>query len=196
VIEDALRKLVPVIAIRELVANALIRQDFRISGTSMMVEIYLRASAITDGHAFGKIEGIVWDEISRWQGCQWVATNPSSMEVLYLLLYMPMIDLPFIPLPLHSAVPAPARASRAALGEDRPASSQGSAKHLCCLFSQRARPFLFYITNIVWCYDYNFIMSYLRTKTSPNTLRCCHRLKRIPLIISGVHPAGIEPATL
>jgi ATP-dependent DNA helicase RecG len=43
VIEDALRKevkLVPEIAIRELVANALIHQDFRISGTSMMVEIY------------------------------------------------------------------------------------------------------------------------------------------------------------
>jgi len=43
VIEDALRKevkLVPEVPIRELVANALIHQDFRISGTSMMVEIY------------------------------------------------------------------------------------------------------------------------------------------------------------
>jgi predicted HTH transcriptional regulator len=43
VIEDALRKevkLVPEIAIRELVANALIHQDFRITGASMMVEIY------------------------------------------------------------------------------------------------------------------------------------------------------------
>jgi predicted HTH transcriptional regulator len=43
VIEDALRrevKLVPEIAIRKLVANALIHQDFSISGTSMMVEIY------------------------------------------------------------------------------------------------------------------------------------------------------------
>ena len=43
VILDALRKevkLVPEIAIRELVANALIHQDFRIKGTSMMVEIY------------------------------------------------------------------------------------------------------------------------------------------------------------
>lgn len=43
VIQDALRKevkLVPEIAIRELVANALIHQDFRIPGASMMVEIY------------------------------------------------------------------------------------------------------------------------------------------------------------
>jgi predicted HTH transcriptional regulator len=43
VIQDALRKevkLVPEIAIRELVANALIHQDFHISGASMMVEIY------------------------------------------------------------------------------------------------------------------------------------------------------------
>lgn len=43
VVEDALRKeikLVPEIVIRELVANALIHQDFRIGGTSIMVEIY------------------------------------------------------------------------------------------------------------------------------------------------------------
>jgi predicted HTH transcriptional regulator len=43
VIEDALRKkmkLVPTIAIRELVANALIHQDFGITGTSVMFEIY------------------------------------------------------------------------------------------------------------------------------------------------------------
>lgn len=43
VIHDALRKevkLVPEITIRELVANALIHQDFRIGGSSMMVEIY------------------------------------------------------------------------------------------------------------------------------------------------------------
>ncbi len=43
VIENALRKevkLVPEVAIRELVANALIHQDFRIGGASMMVEIY------------------------------------------------------------------------------------------------------------------------------------------------------------
>jgi ATP-dependent DNA helicase RecG len=43
VIEDALRKevkLVPEIAIRELVANALIHQDFLIGGASVMVEIY------------------------------------------------------------------------------------------------------------------------------------------------------------
>jgi len=43
VIEDALRKevkLVPEIAIRELVANALIHQDFLIGGASAMVEVY------------------------------------------------------------------------------------------------------------------------------------------------------------
>lgn len=43
VVEDALRKevkLVPEIAIRELTANALIHQDFRMGGASMMVEIY------------------------------------------------------------------------------------------------------------------------------------------------------------
>lgn len=43
VIEDALRKevkLVPEIAIRELVANALIHQDFHVGGASVMIEIY------------------------------------------------------------------------------------------------------------------------------------------------------------
>jgi predicted HTH transcriptional regulator len=43
VIEDALRKevkLVPEVVIRELVANALIHQDMRITGSSVMVEIY------------------------------------------------------------------------------------------------------------------------------------------------------------
>jgi ATP-dependent DNA helicase RecG len=43
VIKDALRKetkLVPEIAVRELVANALIHQDLSIKGTSVMVEIY------------------------------------------------------------------------------------------------------------------------------------------------------------
>jgi len=43
VIEDALRKevkLVPEIAIRELLANALIHQDLSIGGTSVMIEIY------------------------------------------------------------------------------------------------------------------------------------------------------------
>lgn len=43
VIEDALRKevkLVPEVVIRELVANALIHQDFEIGGSSVMVEIF------------------------------------------------------------------------------------------------------------------------------------------------------------
>ena len=43
VIQDALRKevkLAPEIAVRELIANALIHQDFGISGVSVMIEIY------------------------------------------------------------------------------------------------------------------------------------------------------------
>jgi predicted HTH transcriptional regulator len=43
VIENALRKevkLVPEIAIRELVANALVHQDLNVAGTSVMIEIY------------------------------------------------------------------------------------------------------------------------------------------------------------
>lgn len=43
VIEDALRKevkLVPEVVIRELVANALIHQDFSVTGASVMVEVY------------------------------------------------------------------------------------------------------------------------------------------------------------
>jgi predicted HTH transcriptional regulator len=43
VIEDALRKevkLVPEVVVRELVANALIHQDFMIGGASVMVEVY------------------------------------------------------------------------------------------------------------------------------------------------------------
>lgn len=44
VIEDALRrevKLVPDVVVRELLANALIHQDFSITGMSVMVEVYL-----------------------------------------------------------------------------------------------------------------------------------------------------------
>jgi ATP-dependent DNA helicase RecG len=43
IIEDALRrevKLVPEVVIRELVANALIHQDFTVTGASVMVEVY------------------------------------------------------------------------------------------------------------------------------------------------------------
>ena len=43
VVQDALRrevKLLPGIIIRELVANALIHQDFSQTGTSVMIEIY------------------------------------------------------------------------------------------------------------------------------------------------------------
>jgi ATP-dependent DNA helicase RecG len=43
VIEEALRKeqkLVPMVVLRELIANALIHQDFAVGGTSVMIEIY------------------------------------------------------------------------------------------------------------------------------------------------------------
>lgn len=51
VIEDALRrevKLVPEIAIREVVANALIHQDLAMTGASMMVEIYTNRVEISN----------------------------------------------------------------------------------------------------------------------------------------------------
>lgn len=51
VIEDALRKeikLVPEIVVREVVANALIHQDFGIGGTSVMVEIYTNRVEISN----------------------------------------------------------------------------------------------------------------------------------------------------
>jgi predicted HTH transcriptional regulator len=43
VIEEALRKeqkLVPMVVLRELIANALIHQDFTVGGTSVMIEVY------------------------------------------------------------------------------------------------------------------------------------------------------------
>ena len=51
IVEDTLRKeikLVPEIVIRELVANALIHQDFTIRGASVMVEIYSNRVEITN----------------------------------------------------------------------------------------------------------------------------------------------------
>lgn len=51
VIEDALRKevkLVPEVAIREVVANALIHQDFPMTGASVMVEIYANRVEISN----------------------------------------------------------------------------------------------------------------------------------------------------
>lgn len=51
VIEDALRKevkLVPEEVIRELLANALIHQDFRVGGASVMVEIYANRVEVTN----------------------------------------------------------------------------------------------------------------------------------------------------
>jgi predicted HTH transcriptional regulator len=51
VIEDALRKevkLVPEVAIREVVANALIHQDFAMTGASVMVEVYVNRVEISN----------------------------------------------------------------------------------------------------------------------------------------------------
>lgn len=51
VVEDALRKeikLVPEITIRELVANALIHQDFAVGGASVMIEIYTNRVEISN----------------------------------------------------------------------------------------------------------------------------------------------------
>jgi ATP-dependent DNA helicase RecG len=51
IIEDALRKevkLVPEVVIRELIANALIHQDFRIGGASVMVEIFANRIEISN----------------------------------------------------------------------------------------------------------------------------------------------------
>ncbi len=54
VIEDALRReveLIPEIVIRELVANALIHQDFGIGGASVMIEIYSNRVEISNPDA-------------------------------------------------------------------------------------------------------------------------------------------------
>jgi predicted HTH transcriptional regulator len=51
VVENALRrevKLVPEIALRELIANALIHQDFSVGGASVMVEIYSNRAEISN----------------------------------------------------------------------------------------------------------------------------------------------------
>jgi len=51
IIKDALRaevKLVPEIAIRELVANALIHQDLKMSGTSVMIDVYANRLEISN----------------------------------------------------------------------------------------------------------------------------------------------------
>jgi predicted HTH transcriptional regulator len=50
-VEDAIRqevKLLPELAIRELVANALVHQDFLISGTSVMIEVYANRVEISN----------------------------------------------------------------------------------------------------------------------------------------------------
>lgn len=69
VIEDTLRKrvsLVPEIVIRELVANALIHQDFDVSGTSVVIEIYSDRTVISNpGNPVVNIERFIDDYRSR-----------------------------------------------------------------------------------------------------------------------------------
>ena len=51
VVEEAIRrkvKLLPEIVVREVVANALIHQDFTVSGTSLMIEIYANRVEISN----------------------------------------------------------------------------------------------------------------------------------------------------
>ena len=72
VIEKAVRKeneLVSEIVIRELVANALIHQDFTISGTSMMVEIYSNRVEISNpGEPVVPVERFIDGYKSRNEG--------------------------------------------------------------------------------------------------------------------------------
>ena len=63
VVEDALRKemkLVPEIIVRELVANALIHQDFGVPGSSVMIEIYENRVEFTNpGHPVVPVERFI-----------------------------------------------------------------------------------------------------------------------------------------
>ena len=72
VLESAIRKemkLVPAIVIRELIANALIHQDFTLSGTSMMVEIYEDRVEITNpGVPMVPVERFIDSHESRNEG--------------------------------------------------------------------------------------------------------------------------------
>ncbi len=69
IIEEAIRKevkLVPEVAIRELVANALVHQDFTIGGSSMMVEIYSdRVEISNPGEPVVPIERFIDNNNSR-----------------------------------------------------------------------------------------------------------------------------------
>ncbi len=69
VIEDALRKefkLVPEVVIRELVANALIHQDFSIGGASVMVEVYSNRVEISNpGEPIVPVERFIDGYLSR-----------------------------------------------------------------------------------------------------------------------------------
>ena len=72
VVETAIRKeakLIPEIVMRELVANALIHQDFTISGTLMMVEIYAGRTEISNpGEPVVPVERFIDGHESRNEG--------------------------------------------------------------------------------------------------------------------------------
>ena len=69
IIEQALRrevKMFPEIAVRELVANALIHQDFNESGTSVMIEIYDDRMEISNpGKPFIPLDRFIDEYLSR-----------------------------------------------------------------------------------------------------------------------------------
>ena len=72
VLEDAIRKqvkLVPKIAIREVMANALIHQDFSLTGTSPVVEIYMNRVEISNpGEPIVPVERFIDGYRSRNEG--------------------------------------------------------------------------------------------------------------------------------
>lgn len=82
VIEDALRKevnLIPEIVIRELVANALIHQDFSIGGASVMVEIYSNRVEISNpGEPVVPVERFIDGYLSR---NEWLAALMRRMGI-------------------------------------------------------------------------------------------------------------------
>ena len=69
VVEEAIRrkvKLLPEIVVREVVANALIHQDFTVSGTSLMIEIYANRVEISNpGKPIVPIERFIYGYQSR-----------------------------------------------------------------------------------------------------------------------------------
>jgi ATP-dependent DNA helicase RecG len=83
VVEEALRrevKLVPEIAIRELVANALIYQDFSVCGASVMVEVFSnRVEVSNPGEPVVPIERFIDGYQSRNERLTSLATKDSPI---------------------------------------------------------------------------------------------------------------------